>query len=276
MRAVWPLGTPGRELDRDALAVDYAYPRDLARPFVRLNFVASADGAVSVDGVSGGLAAPGDATVFGLLRELADVVVAGSGTVRAEGYRGVRTSEALRARRTARGQAAVPPLAVVTSSCRLDPASALFTDTAVPPLVLTAAGAPEADRARLADAGAEVVVVGGGNTGDAVAAAAVLAALDARGLRRVLCEGGPALAGTFAAADAVDELCLSLAPQVVGGDGGRIITGATAVDRRLRLAGVVAHDDALMLRYRTARGDAAAEGGTLDPPPPAAATRPFE
>lgn len=260
MRHVWPLGSPGRELDRTALAVSYAYPPGPARPFVRLNFVASADGAVSVDGVSGGLDAPGDAEVFGLLRELADVVLAGSGTVRAENYRGVRTSEALRARRRGRGQAAVPPVAVVTARCALDPDAALFTDTAVAPLVLTAASAPEAARRRLTDAGAEVVVVGDGE----VAVGGVLDALAARGLCRVLCEGGPALAGSLAAADRVDELCVSVAPQLVGGAAGRIVTGGTAVGgegaRPLRLAGVLAHGDGLMLRYRTPRGDAAGTG----------------
>jgi riboflavin biosynthesis pyrimidine reductase len=81
---------------------------------------------------------------------------------------------------------------------------------------------------------------------------AVLAALADRGLTRVLCEGGPALFGALLAAGRVDELCLSLAPQLVGGDAGRIVTGA-ALDapRRLGLASVVAHDDGLLLRYRT-------------------------
>lgn len=258
MRHVWPVGGPGRELGREALAVAYAYPAPpagLVEPFVRLNFVASADGAVTVDGVSGGLGAPGDSTLFGVLREVADVVVAGSGTVRAEGYRGARTSPGLRSRRRARGQAEVPPIAVVTASCDLDPSSALFTDTAVPPLVLTAGTAEPTDRERLRAAGAEVVVVGDAS----VQAGDVLAALAERGLTRVLCEGGPALAGTFAAADRVDELCLSLAPQLAGPGARRILDGpAWAGARTLRLAGVVAHEDGLMLRYRTPRGDAVA------------------
>lgn len=252
MRRVWPLGSPGPELDREALAVPYAYPETLGRPFVRLNFVTSADGAVSVDGVSGGLACPGDGEVFGLLRELADVVVAGSGTVRAEGYRGVRTSAEIRARRRARGQAAIPPVAVVTASCSLEPDAPLLTDTSVPPLVLTSEGAPAAARRRLADAGAEVVVVADA----AIAPAAVLAALEARGLRRVLCEGGAALAGSIVADDLLDELCLSLAPQLAGAGAGRIVAGqALAGVRPLRLASVIGHEDGLMLRYRTARGD---------------------
>lgn len=252
MRHVWPLGSPGTELDRTALAATYAYPRDLDRPFVRLNFVASADGAVSVDGVSGGLDAPGDEVVFGLLRELADVVVAGSGTVAAEGYRGVRTSQALRARRRARGQAEVPPIAVVTSSCSLPPDAPLLTDTSVAPLVLTSAAAPSDARCRLEEAGAEVVVVSPASIG----ATDVLAALEERGLRRVLCEGGAALAGSFLADDLVDELCLSLAPQLAGAGAGRIVGGPEFSGvRALRLASVIGHEDGLLLRYRTAHGD---------------------
>lgn len=252
MRHVWPIGSPGTELDRAALAVLYAYPEPLARPFVRLNFVASADGAVSIDGVSGGLSYPGDGEVFGVLRELADVVLAGSGTVRTEGYRGVRTSPELRARRRARGQAEVPPVAVVTSSCAFEPDAPMLTDTSVPPLVLTDTTAPEQARRRLADAGAEVAVIADAHLG----APAILAALQARGLRRVLCEGGATLAGSLAAADVVDELCLSVSPRLAGAGAGRIVAGAPlAGPRDLRLASVIGHEHGLMLRYRTARGD---------------------
>jgi riboflavin biosynthesis pyrimidine reductase len=250
VRLVWPLdGTspraaPDRELDRDGLAELYAHPEGV----LRVNFVASADGAVAVEGVSSGLEAPGDRTVFGLLRELADVVLVGAGSVRAEGYRGARTSPEREARRRARGQAPVPPIAVVSTRGDLDPASPLFTDTAVAPLVLLTGPAPDSTRSALAGAGAEVVDVGGapGST-----PAAVLAALADRGLSRVLCEGGPALFGALLDAGRVDELCLSLAPQLEGGTAGRIVAGAgSGGPRPLHLASVVAHDDGLLLRYQ--------------------------
>ncbi|HEY2223834.1 pyrimidine reductase family protein [Actinomycetospora sp.] len=259
MRHVWPPGGPPGELDRSALAGVYAYPDPPRRPFVRVNFVASADGAVSAGGVSTGLTAPGDRQVFGLLRELADVVVAGSGTVGAERYRGVRTSPELRARRRARGRAEVPPVAVVTATAALEPDAPLFTDTAVPPLLLTTAGAAPGARDRFSEA-AEVLAVGDTE----VTPAAVLGALAGRGLYRVLCEGGPGLFGSFAAAGLVDELCLSLAPQLAGGGAGRILEapdGSPAGPEAMRLASVLAHDDGLMLRYRTERGD------LVDPPP---------
>ncbi|MDD7920633.1 pyrimidine reductase family protein [Actinomycetospora callitridis] len=250
MRLVWPLeGTspraaPERELDRDDLAELYAHPEGV----LRVNFVASADGAVAVDGVSSGLEAPGDRTVFGLLRELADVILVGAGSVRAEGYRGARTSPEREARRRARGRAPVPPIAVVSTRGDLDPASPLFTDTAIAPLVLLTGPAPESARSALTGAGAEVVDVGGAPDSTP---AAVVAALADRGLSRVLCEGGPALFGALLDAGCVDELCLSLAPQLEGGTAGRIVAGAgSGGPRPLHLASVVAHDDGLLLRYQ--------------------------
>lgn len=251
MRHVWPLpADAGTELDREGLRALYAYPDAPTRPVVRVNFVASADGAVSVDGASGALAAPGDGEVFGTLRELADVVLVGSGTVRAEGYRGVRTSPEKVRRRRERGLADVPPIAVITASADLDPTAALFTDTAVPPLVLTATDTPGKARARLAEAGAEVVEVSADDPA-ATDPAAIVAALGERGLHRVLCEGGPALFGSLLSADLVDELCLSVAPLLVGAAAGRIVTGADLPSsRRLALVSVLAHDDGLMLRYR--------------------------
>ena len=83
----------------------------------------------AVDGRSGGLGSDADRQVFGILRELAEVVLVGAGTVRSEGYGG--------ARKPTRGRALPPPIAVVTGSGNLDPGARLFTDTRVPPIVLT-------------------------------------------------------------------------------------------------------------------------------------------
>ncbi|GAA4902872.1 riboflavin biosynthesis pyrimidine reductase [Actinomycetospora succinea] len=241
----------GTALDRDDLARRYAYPPDPGRPWVRVNFVASADGAVAVGGLSTGLHAPGDREVFGVLRELADVVLVGAGTARAERYRGARTTPERRERRRARGQAAVPPIAVVSTRGDLDPGAGLFTDTSVPPLVLVAAAHADDARARLGGAGVdgEVVAASGDDPG-ATDPDAVLAALAARGLHRVLCEGGPALFGALLAAGRVDELCLSLAPQLAGGGIDRIVAGPALDDPRpLHLADVLRHGDGLLLRY---------------------------
>lgn len=243
MHRLWPLPLLD-EVDDAALAAHYAWP-DGPAVSVRVNFVTSLDGAVSVDGRSGGLGTPGDKAVFRLLRELADVVLVGAGTVRTEGYNGVRHNT--------RGRDTPPPVAVVTGSADLDPASRLFTDTVVPPLVLTLDTAPVQRRRALAAAGGEVVVL------PRLSPDALLAELGRRGLNRVLCEGGPVLLGDLQAADAVDELCLTVSPLLVGGDAGRIARGpAGSSPRRMTLVGAMAADDALLLRYRRTLDPAAA------------------
>ena len=234
-----PLAGDPTDLDDDALAAHYAYPEELAAPWVRVNFVSSADGAVTVDGRSGGLGTDADRRVFGLLRQLADVVLVGAGTVRTEDYRG--------ARRPTRGRDTPPPIAVVTGSAELDPTSRLFTDTAVPPIVLTLDSAPPQRRERLAAAGADVVAL------ERLSPDLLLRELAARGLHRVLCEGGPALHGALIAADAVDELCLTLSPLLAGGSSGRIAHGpADSPPRPLTLVGALQADGALLLHYRRA------------------------
>jgi len=233
---LWPQPS-ATDLDNAALAAHYAWPEARAVPYVRVNFVASLDGAVSVDGRSGGLGNAADKTVFHLLRELAEVVLVGAGTVRTEKYNGVQ--------RNTRGRDTPPPVAVVTGTADLDPASRLFTDTVVPPLILTLESAPAGRRAALADAGGEVVVL------PRLTPDLLLAELGRRGLDRVLCEGGPSLLGALQAADAVDELCLTVAPLLVGGESGRIAHGPAGVPpRRMALVGALHADDALLLHYR--------------------------
>lgn len=229
-------GTPA-DLDEAGLVRHYAYPPDLAAPWIRVNFVSSTDGAASVDGRSGGLGSDADKQVFGVLRELAEVVLVGAGTARAEDYRG--------ARRPTRGRDTPPPIAVVTGSADLDPGSKLFTDTLVPPIVLTLGSAPAERRDRLTAAGADVVVL------DRLTPDLLLGELARRGLLRVLCEGGPSLFGDLVAADAVDELCLTVAPLVAGGTAGRIARGPEGSPARpLTLVGALTSNDTLLLRYR--------------------------
>lgn len=246
MHRLWPDPDGSRALTRDDLATIYAYPRTLEAPFVRVNFVASTDGAITSSGRSEGLSSKPDHQVFGLLRELADVILVGAGTARAENYRG--------ARKPGRNTGTPPPIAVVTASARLDPAGPLFTDTRVPPLVISSSAASTADLRRLADAGADVVAL----DGPRVSPSAALAVLAERGLHRVLCEGGPYLFNDVVGADRVDELCLTVAPLLVGGSAGRATAGASvgAVARApigMRLASALTEDDVLLLRYRRDR-----------------------
>ena len=239
------------DLDRGELPDLYGYPADprgASGVWLRANFIASVDGGATFGGKSGQLGGAGDRAVFSLLRELADVVLVGAGTVRAEGYAGARPTLGERGRRQARGQSEVPQLAIVTRSGRLERDMPVFTRTEVPPLVCTCAAA--ADQTRRALSGlADVIDCSMSDPGE-VDAAAVLGTLAERGLSRVLTEGGPMLFGSFVERNLLDELCLTIAPSLVGGQAGRIATGAGQVLTAMRRAHILTDDDGyLYTRY---------------------------
>jgi riboflavin-specific deaminase-like protein len=232
----------------EAVELIEAYPPLPARggrPSVRVNMIASVDGATAVEGASGGLGGPADRAVFMHLRSLADVVLVGAGTVRAEGYGPPRLPQELQDARRGRGQAPLPRLAVVSRSCRLDWDAPLFREAGPRPIVVTAEDAP-ADRRARASAVAEVLTAGR----DDVDLVAALAALGAGGAGAVLAEGGPHLNGTLAAAGLIDELCMTLAPRLAGGDSSRIIAGpAVPGGAPLEPAFVGERDGFLFLRF---------------------------
>jgi len=228
-----------RKLDDVELPQLYAYP-DRDGTWVRANFITSIDGGATADGKTGAMAGPGDRFIFNLLRELADVIVVGAGTVRIEGYSGAQLGVARRQRRQARGQSEVPRLAIVTKSGRLERDMGVFTRTEVPPLVLTCTAAADETRRLLSDL-AEVIDCSGSDP-DKVDETALLAILAARGMRRVLTEGGPMLLGAFVQRNLLDELCLTIAPYVVGGLARRIATGPGQLLTRMRCAHILTDD----------------------------------
>ena len=242
MRALLP--TPDADVDVHACyAEDWVDPGGL-----RVNFVASVDGAATEDGASRGLQTPGDNRIFAALRDLADVVVAGAGTVRTEGYQAITVSERRRTIRAEYGLAATLPTAVISRSLRLNPAADLFV--AAPDdartIVLTCAATDPAVRAEL-ELVADVVVVGD----ESVDLGAARAALTDRGLTRILCEGGPMLFADLAHAGVVDELCLSISPLLTGPGARRIVAGELWPDpQALTLTGLLEEDGALFCRYR--------------------------
>lgn len=245
MDRLWPTHGPTQvESDLEAF---YAYPEPLERPWVRVNFVSSLDGAVTVEGRSRALSSPSDQRVLALIRDLSDVVLVGLDTAIIEGYHGVKRTEVRSERRKRHGLSEVPPIAVVTRSCSLGTDSPLVSDTVVPPIVLTCEDAPAERREALTRAGADVVITGT----DGVELPRALEALDQRGLRRIGCEGGPTLFGDLVAADLVDELCLSVSPLLTAGDAGRISNGPHVQHpRRMRLASALHSDESLLLlRY---------------------------
>ncbi|HWF29093.1 MAG TPA: pyrimidine reductase family protein [Mycobacterium sp.] len=239
-----------RELDDGELHRLYDYPeRD--GTWVRANFIASVDGGATADGKTATMAGPGDRLVFHLLRELADVIVVGAGTVRIEGYSGAHLGVAQRHRRQAHGRGEVPPLAIVTQSGRLDRDMPVFTRTEVPPLVLTCTAAAEEAQRQLTDL-CEVVDCSGSDPGK-IDEVTLLEALAARGMRRVLTEGGPMLLGAFVEHDMLDELCLTIAPYLVGGLARRIATGPGQLMTHMRCAHILTDDAGyLYTRYTKA------------------------
>jgi riboflavin biosynthesis pyrimidine reductase len=188
--------------------------------FVRLNMISSIDGAITVGGKSGALGGPPDHKVFTTLRSWADVIFVGAGTVRAEQYGPAKLDADVQQRRRDRGQLPLPPIAVVTGSANFDFDAQFFRDANVKPLLVTSASrAP--DIAALAGDAAEVITTGA----DAVDLRDAIAQLRDRGLGCVLAEGGPGLNSELTRDGLLDELCLTLSPRIVGGDGPRIIAG---------------------------------------------------
>lgn len=230
------------------LADYYAYPDDLQRCWVRGNMISSLDGGATEDGKSGGLAGPGDRAVFNLMRQTADVILMGAATVRIENYSGVQLSVAQRQERQRRGQAEVPPIAVITASAEFDHNAKFFTRTEVAPLILTATETVADARHRLG-AVAEVLDASGADP-TRVDPAVALRILAERKLFRVLTEGGPSLLSTLIENDLLDELCLTVAPVLVGGVARRIATGPGQAHTRMRPSHLLTDDEGyLYTRY---------------------------
>ena len=228
-----------------ALGEIYAYKEG---PCVRANMIASVDGAIMVDGRSGGLSGPADRLVFRVLRSLADVIVVGAGTARADRYRQVQPGELWQQLRA--GRRSAPPIAVLTRRLDVDLTSRLFGDVGLARTILITTEQAPQDRLQAAARVADVVVAGKEDVG----AAASINVLGQRGYRRILVEGGPNLLGQFTAADLVDELCLTISPVLEGGYSAARVTMAPHGDRPakmagLRLASVLEDDGFLLTRY---------------------------
>ncbi len=166
---------------------------------VRLNMITSLTGsAVGSDGTSETLTSPVDRAILGIIRGAADVVLVGASTVRAEGY-------------LAPGTAA---LAIVTTTGRLD-GHRLGAEAgrAGRILLVCPAGRESAVVAERDAQGIDAEVIAVPGEAD-LEPHAILDALGAHGLERVVCEGGPTLASRFVEARAIDELCVTVAPVI--------------------------------------------------------------
>jgi len=206
------------------------FPFHAEGPYVIGNFVSSLDGVVSLG--SPGHKAGGDISgfdehdriVMGLLRAVADAVAVGAGTLRsvpghlwtAEYVYPPLASEFQRLR--SRLDKPGPPLnVIVTASGELDPGFRVLRSSEVPVLVVTTARG--AGRIHMHSLPPSVRIAAVTEEGP-VSAGAVLEAVRQAGHGAVvLVEGGPRLMGDFLAERRLDELFLTLAPQIAGRDG---------------------------------------------------------
>jgi riboflavin biosynthesis pyrimidine reductase len=210
--------------------------------------ISTLDGAITVGGRSGQIGGPADRRVFQTLRSLADVILVGAGTVRAEGYGPVRLDDDLRQRRRDRGQSAVPPVAVVTRSGNLDWSSPFFTEAEARPIVITTSDSDEGTRRRSGEV-ADLVVAGD----DRVDLGLALDHLHRSGFGSVLLEGGPGLNADVVRVNLLDELCLTLTPRLVAGTGPRVLAGPE-LPRPLQLDPIHLLEEDGFLFYRLAIG----------------------
>jgi riboflavin biosynthesis pyrimidine reductase len=228
------------ELDEAGLIDAYRVPDGR---HLRVNFIASLDGAVTVDGRSEGLGSPGDRRIFQVLRALADVVLVGHGTAAAEGYRAMTADSAVGRLRTSIGRPPTASIVVVSKRASLDPASGLVADAVSPTILITCGSADAGRREALAAAGVTVLVCGD----DEVDLPVALGRLAELGHEHVLCEGGPTLFRDALTAGVVDELDLSIAPALVGG-AHHLLEGLPAVVRP-ELRQLLEEDGVLFTRY---------------------------
>ena len=233
--------TPGGA-EIDPLRVQMGSARGRSdRPWVMGNFISTIDGAAVVEGGSSAINDDDDLAMFAAIRAVADFIVVGAGTLRAENYRPVELDEKLRRARVEAGMEEDPHLVAVSRSLDLDPAARAFGDPERRATVLTVENAPAERFAALSEV-ADVVRLRGTTPAD------LLHYL--RMARFVLCEGGPGLWGQFVGAGLVDEMALTLAPLMVSGESVRLAHGLTAVPPlEMRLDRTLYGDRSLFLRY---------------------------
>jgi riboflavin-specific deaminase-like protein len=220
-------------------------PRERApedRPFVFVNMVASVDGRAQVEGRAAELGEDADLEMLLELRTLADAVLIGPGTVRAEGYARLVGSEDRRAYRESLGLSPDPPAVIVSRSFEVPWDAGLFADAAQPVIVYTGVEEPE-----VPSTAAPVEVV---RLEDCTVEAA-LADLRARGIAALLSEGGPTLLSALLEAGLVDELFITIAPVITGDPLSLRIVEGHGLSRmhRARPVWVLRAEGELFLRY---------------------------
>ncbi len=246
-----------------------------ARPYVIAKFVSTLDGVVSygIKGLSGGstisASNPADRFIMGLLRASADAVMVGAGTLHDVSAKSLWTPEYIypdakhlyEKYRVAQHKPKYPLLVIVSGSGRLELERAIFRTPAIPTVVITTpAGRDELTRRGAATLRSVEIHALNSRSGS-IAPRAILKLLRSQfGVKTLLHEGGPTLFGQFLAAGVVDELFLTLSPQIAGrkGDATRpaVVQGVAFMPDSapwLQMVSVKEKAAYLYLRYRRRR-----------------------
>ncbi len=211
------------------------------RPFLATNFVATVDGRATIGGVSGPIGSETDTAMLAGLRTRFDAVMIGAGTMRAEHYGRPVPSQEKRERRERLGLPHDPLMVIVSGRLDLPWDAPLFTEGGGRVLIFTASQdePPEtATSLRVVRHTAQVDIP-----------AALRHLRRERGIRAVLCEGGPRLHAELHALGMVDDLFLTIAPKLAGGDTVRILEGQLPSLVPLELAWLLEADGELFARY---------------------------
>lgn len=211
------------------------------RPRVAMNFAATVDGRAAIAGVSGPIGSEADTAMLAGLRTRFDAVMIGAGTMRAERYGRLAKKRETRDRRERLGLPPDPLLVIVSGRLDLPWDAPAFTEGGRV-LIFTAAETepPQTD--------SDVEVI---RHQDFVDLGAALRHLRAEHeVRALLCEGGPGVHGELQAAGSVDELFLTTAPKLAGGEAPRIVEGDLPAVAELELAWLLEEDGELFARYR--------------------------
>lgn len=218
---------------------DLAHPD---RPYLVLNFATTIDGRAAISGRSGPIGSETDTEMLERLRTRVDAVMIGAGTMRAERYGRIVSDPDLRAYRERTGLAHDPLAVIVSNRMELPWDAGLFTDGGGRVVVFTASEEEPPETAT------PVTVV---RHPDGVELDRALGWLLAeRGIRSVLCEGGPTLHGRLREGGLADELFLTIAPKIAGGEGPRILEGALPDVEGVELAWLLESEGELFARYR--------------------------
>jgi riboflavin-specific deaminase-like protein len=211
------------------------------RPLVAMNFAATVDGRATIGGVSGPIGSATDTAMLAGLRTRFDAVMIGAGTMRAERYGRLVKKQETQQRREQLGLPAEPLMVIVSGRLDLPWDAPLFTEGGEV-LVFTAS---EAEPPEVA---ASLEIVRHQNFVDIVAALRHLR--QERGIRALLCEGGPGLHGELEGGGLVDDLFLTIAPKLSGGEAPRIVEGDLPRVAELELAWLLEEEGELFARYR--------------------------